>query len=189
MTAQSTGITVTATDSSGLSGSETFIAGVQAAPPPIVPGIAITAPTPNQTWTDGQAESLVLPSDTFTDALGLPMTFMAFEMSGPNTTSWLRFNAATDDLLGTVPAAASGTMQMAVVAIDPQFMIAVDVFSVTFGPPPALVTSAIKATPPATSGGFNVTDATSLPGFHALSPRAVMHDIRIGEAAAIHFAS
>src|SRR5580658_3608648 len=77
-TAQSLSIKVTATDSSGLAVSEGFTAAVQgtstAAPiPPPRPGIALSDPTPNQTWTDGQAVAMVLPSNTFTDALGLKM--------------------------------------------------------------------------------------------------------------------
>ena len=54
-------------------------------------------PTPSQSWTDGEAVALTLPANTFTDALGLKMTFAAYEISGPNVTSWLDFNPATDD--------------------------------------------------------------------------------------------
>jgi Putative Ig domain len=131
-TVQSLSIRVTATDSSGLATSETFVAGVQA--PVIQPGIKVSAPTPNQTWTDGQKVDLVLPANTFTDALGLKMTFAESKVSGPDVTSWLRFNAATDELLGTVPMAASGTVMLKVVAADSLQMTAADLFSVTFAP-------------------------------------------------------
>ena len=60
----------------------------------------------------------MLPSNTFTDALGLKMTFVAYEMTGPNVTSWLRFNPTAQEFFGTVPAIASGTVQLAVVATD-----------------------------------------------------------------------
>ncbi len=84
---QSLTVKVTATDSSGLAASESFTANVQAPP-----GIKVSAPTPNQIWSDGQKIDLVLPANTFTDALGLKMTFAAYQESGPNVTSWLHFN-------------------------------------------------------------------------------------------------
>lgn len=130
-TVQSLTIKVTATDASGLSASETFTAGV-APPPAAKPGITVSAPTAPQTWTDGQNADLVLPGNTFTDALGLRMSFAAYEMAGPNITSWLRFNPATDELIGKVPGNASGTAWLAVVASDAQHMSAMDLFPVTF---------------------------------------------------------
>lgn len=91
-------------------------------------------PTSNQTWIDGQKVDLVLPAKTFTDALGLKMTFAAYEMSGPDVTPWLRFNPTTDELLGTVPMTASGTAMLEVIAADALHMTAADLFSVTFAP-------------------------------------------------------
>jgi hypothetical protein len=129
-TAQSLSIKVTATDTSGLSTSETFAASVQ--PAVARPSIAVSTPTANQVWTDGQAVNFVLPGNTFTDALGLPMTFTAFEVSGPNVTSWLRFNPVTDAFSGAAPANASGTIGLAVVAMDAAHVSAVDLFSVSF---------------------------------------------------------
>jgi hypothetical protein len=129
---QSLGITVTATDSSGLSSTENFTASVRPAAPVVVPGISVNAQTPNQTWIDGQSVNLALPSSTFTDALGLKMMFVAYENAGPNVTPRLHFNAATEDFYGTVPLRASGTAQFAVVAFDGQSMAAADLFTVTF---------------------------------------------------------
>jgi len=136
-TAQSLSIKVTATDTGGLSASETFTANVAAAsspPPSTRPAIAVTNPTPNQTWTDGQAVDLVLPSNTFTDALGLKMTFLAYQTSGPNVTGWLHFNAATDTLYGNVPSTATGTIGIEVVALDSRLATATDLFTVTLAP-------------------------------------------------------
>ena len=143
-TAASLSIKVTATDSSGLATSETFTASVVAPPapppPPAPPAPPVTKPgitvveTPNQTWTDGQSVALVLPVDTFTDALGLKMTFAAYQVSGPNATSWLHFNPATDELFGTVPTTASGTIGIAVIATDAKNISAEDLFSVTLAP-------------------------------------------------------
>jgi len=99
-TSQSLTIKVTATDSSGLAASESFAVSVQpvavAAPVAPKPAITVAHPTAGQTWTGGQSVNLVLPSNTFTDALGLKMNFAAYEVSGPNVTSWLRFNSSTD---------------------------------------------------------------------------------------------
>lgn len=134
--AQAVNIQVTATDSSGLNASEGFTAVVQPAPA-AKPGIAVTTPTPNQTWTDGTAVGFTLPANTFTDALGLKMSFAAYELSGPNVTSWLYFNAAADELFGVVPASETGTAVLAVVATDSQHMTAEDIFSVTFAPSPS----------------------------------------------------
>ena len=128
-TAQSLSIKVTATDTSGLTVSEMFAANVVPAP-----GITVSDPTPNQTWTDGKAVTLVLPANTFTDALGLKMTFAAYETSGSNVASWLHFNATTDEFSGTVPTSLTGSVGLAVVATDTKNLSIADMFSVTFAP-------------------------------------------------------
>ncbi|HUN41690.1 MAG TPA: putative Ig domain-containing protein [Acetobacteraceae bacterium] len=132
-TAQTLNVQVSATDTSGLTTSEDFAAVVQPPPAP-KPGIAVTNATPGQTWTDGTAVGFTLPTNTFTDALGLKMSFAAYELSGPNATSWLYFNPTADELFGTVPATETGTAILAVVATDSQHMTAEDIFSVTFAP-------------------------------------------------------
>ena len=162
-TAQTVAIKVTATDTSGLTVSEDFTAMVA----PVKPAITVTAPTPNQTWVDGETVGVTLPANTFADALGLKMTFAAYELSGPNVTSWLYFNPNTDELFGVVPKSATGTVQLAVLASDSQHMTAEDVFSVTFGPNPSShLTSEVVATsgvvlPPEPSqvAGFIVSNA------------------------------
>ena len=132
--AQTVEVKVTATDASGLSASEDFAATVQAPVTAPRPGIAVTDPTPNQTWTDGTTVNLTLPANTFTDAAGLKMSFAAYEVSGPNVTSWLYFNPSADELFGTVPMSMTGTVELAVVALDSQQMTAMDLFNVTFEP-------------------------------------------------------
>jgi len=131
-TTQSLSLKVTATDTSGLTASETFAANVVAPMPN--PGITVTTPTPNQTWADGQAVNLVLPSNTFTDALGLKMTFAAYQVSGSSVTSWLHFNSATDTFSGKVPVHQSGSVQLEVIARDADRATATDLFSVAFVP-------------------------------------------------------
>ncbi len=142
--AQTLSIKVTATDSSGLTASEGFSAGIQPAPAP-KPGITVSNPTAKQAWTDGKSVDFVLPSNTFTDALGLKMSFAAYEVSGPNVTSWLRFNAASDEFFGNVPATANGTIQLAVIASGAQNVTARDLFSVTFTAASTHVTAALTA--------------------------------------------
>ncbi|HEY4174075.1 MAG TPA: putative Ig domain-containing protein [Rhodopila sp.] len=165
-TAQTVGISVTATDSSGLAASENFTASVQAPVVAVRPGIAVTDPTPNQTWTDGEAVNLVLPSNTFTDALGVKMSFAAYEMSGPNLTSWLYFNPATDDIFGNVPARFSGTVQLAVIASDAQHVSAIDLFSVTFAAGSVHNAFAIEANPPGFAAAFYPTQPEGLMAVH-----------------------
>ncbi|HEY2616958.1 MAG TPA: putative Ig domain-containing protein, partial [Acetobacteraceae bacterium] len=129
-TVQSLTLKVTATDTSGLAVSDSFAASVAA--PVVKPGITVSTPTAPQTWTDGQNADVVLPGKTFTDALGLKMTFAAYEVAGPNVTSWLHFNPATDEFAGTVPSNATGTAWLEVVASDAQHMSAADLFPVSF---------------------------------------------------------
>jgi hypothetical protein len=100
---------------------------------------------PNQIWTDGQNVALVLPTNTFTDALGLKMTFAAYQVSGPNETGWLRFNAAAHEFTGTVPMTASGSFGLLVMATDALSMAVSDMFSVTFASGSAHVTAALTA--------------------------------------------
>ena len=166
-TAQTLGITVTATDTSGLSTSESFTAVVQPAAPAVVkPSITVSAKTPNQMWTDGEAVNLVLPSNTFTDALGLKMTFAAYEVSGPNVTSWLHFNAATDTLYGTVPATLSGAAQIEVIAGDARGAQATDLFSVTLAAAPSHAASAVQANSPLPGAGLDPSPTAGLLAFH-----------------------
>jgi hypothetical protein len=162
-TAQSLGIKVTATDSSGLSTSESFSAGIQAAAPR--PGISVSNPTQSQIWTDGPNVSLVLPANTFTDALGLKMTFAAYEVSGPNVTSWLHFNASTDTLFGAVPTNASGTIGLLVLAADARNVIAQDRFSVSFASGSAHVVAAVSLSG---AGTLSLPETIlGLPAFHS----------------------
>jgi Putative Ig domain len=131
-TTQSLSLRVIATDTSGLSALETFSANVAA--PVAEPGITVATPTPAQTWTGGQTVNLVLPGNTFTDALGLKMSFAAYQVSGTNVTSWLHFNSATDTFSGKVPVHETGSVQLEVIAKDADRVTATDLFTVTFVP-------------------------------------------------------
>jgi hypothetical protein len=154
--ARNLSLEVTATDNSGLATSESFAATVQPAPP-LKPSVLLAIPTANQTWIDGTSVTLALPAATFTDALGLKMTFAAYETGGLMT-SWLRFNPATDTFSGSVPENASGTIGLAVIATDARNMIAVDMFSVTFAP------AATNVTAGASPGALSLAPLQSLSG-------------------------
>ncbi len=162
-TAQSLSIKVTATDTSGLTASETFTASVTA--PAAKAGITVTTPTASQTWTDGQNVDLVLPGNTFTDALGSKMSFAAYEVSGTDVTSWLGFNPTTDEFIGKVPSNASGTAWLEVVATDAQHMSATDLFPVTFAAGSVHVGSASTGSA-GTTQGVDVSHLTEMLAFH-----------------------
>jgi hypothetical protein len=86
-------IKVTATDTSGLSVSETLQATLVAPPP------TLTAPTVSQTWTAGKALSFALGSNTFTAVPGQTLTYTAALPAG------LKINPTTGAITGTVPVA------------------------------------------------------------------------------------
>lgn len=161
-TVQSLSLKVTATDTSGLSSLETFAANVVAPAPKA--GITVTDPTANQTWTDGQTVDLVLPGNTFTDALGLKMTFAAYEVSGTKVTSWLHFNSATDTFSGKVPGNEQGSVQLEVIATDADHATATDLFTVTFAAAGASHTGASLVT---------IAAASPAPGSYSDLPLSV----------------
>jgi hypothetical protein len=80
--------------------------------------------------------------------MGLRMSFAAYELNGPDARSWLHFNFAKDMLFGTVPAGASGTVTLAVVAQDALHMAAADVFNVTLTPAAGSTMQGAGGTPP-----------------------------------------
>jgi hypothetical protein len=156
-------VKVTATDTSGLAASETFAANVAA--PVVNPGITVSAPTAPQTWIDGQNVDLVLPADKFADALGLRMSFAAYEVSGPNITSWLHFNATTHAFTGKVPTNASGTIWLAVVASDARHTSAADLFPVTFAS--ASIVLSGPAASPGSTPTFDLSHVANLLAIHS----------------------
>jgi hypothetical protein len=102
-TATAFSVTVTATDTSGLSASETFAV---ATPPPTAP--ALTAQTATQSWKLGQAVNFTLAANTFTDPQAEKITYSATLSNGTALPSWLSFNATTGTFTGTVPNTATG---------------------------------------------------------------------------------
>jgi hypothetical protein len=115
---------VTATDSSGLTASESFGVTVPAAAP------ALTSQTANQIWTQGEKISLALPATVFTDPQGESLTYAADQSNGKALPSWLSFNAATRSFSGTVPSGAE-TLSLKVTATDSSGLSAAESFGVT----------------------------------------------------------
>jgi hypothetical protein len=117
-------IKVVATDTSGLSASETFSVLTPAAPP------AVTAPTANQTLTNGQTLNFRLAANTFTDPQQQAMTYTATQANGAALPTWLHFNGTTDTFAGTVAANAS-PLSIKVTATDTGGLSASETFSVS----------------------------------------------------------
>jgi hypothetical protein len=126
-TAQTLAMKVTATDTSGVATSETFTANVA---PEIVVNPAVASLGNLQVG--GTTENITVPASLFTDTLGLPMTFLAYQTSGQNASSWLSFNQNTNTLSGVIPKnIASGAIGLEFVATDTHGISAADMFSIT----------------------------------------------------------
>jgi len=151
ITQQSLGIKLTATDTSGLSASESFSLGVTQ------PAPVLAIQTPNQTWTESQQMSFIMPANTFSDGNSGPMTYTAWQVSGPNVTSWLFFNAQNDTFSGKVPASVSGPVGIEVIATNASHMSASDSFSVAFAAPGGhlSVAGATQVAPPMLAAAFH----------------------------------
>jgi hypothetical protein len=105
-------IKVTATDTSGLSASETF-----SVLTPVPPAPVVAAQSTTQTWKLGQTVKFTLAANTFSDPQGEKLTYSATLASGAALPSWLTFNAATETFSGTVPNTANG-LSLKVAATD-----------------------------------------------------------------------
>ena len=102
---------VTATDTSGLSCSETFTATVPAAPP------TLAHQTAAQTWTEGARLSFTPPSNTFADPNGQALSYAATLSNGQALPPWLTIDSTSGTFSGTV-GYASGPMSIKVTATD-----------------------------------------------------------------------
>jgi hypothetical protein len=126
--AQSLSLTVMATNSSGLSTSETFAVTVNGA---AAPGPVLASETANQSWAVGQSHSVSF-ANAFTDPAGLAMTYKMVQTTGASVTSWLSCNSTTQQLTGTPPSTANGTATIEIVASDQTGHTATDTFSIVF---------------------------------------------------------
>jgi Putative Ig domain len=115
-------IKVTATDTSGLSGSETFSVSTPASAP------IVSAPTTAQTWQQGQAVSFTLAANTFTDPQREALAYTATLSNGQALPYWLKFTAATQTFSGTVPTGATA-LNLKVTATDTSGLSASETFA------------------------------------------------------------
>jgi hypothetical protein len=138
-------ISVTATDTSGLSGTETFSVSTPASAP------TVTAQTAAQSWGTNQAINFTLASNTFTDPQKETLSYSATHANGSALPAWLKFNGTTDTFTGTAPASAT-SLSLKVTATDTSGLAV----SETFAAAVAQMTQAVAAT---TSGSTSVNSA------------------------------
>jgi len=142
-TANGLSVKVTATNTGGASTSETFSIATPASAP------TVTAPTAAQKWTEGQAVSLTLAANTFTDPQGEKLTYAATQANGTALPSWLKFNAKTDTFTGKAPMTAS-TLSITVKATDTSGLSTSETFAVSIAATASKLTQAISALAPLT---------------------------------------
>jgi Putative Ig domain/Calpain family cysteine protease len=116
-------IKVTATDTSGLSASETFAVATPASAP------VLASQTAAQTWKLGQAVNFTLAANTFTDPQAEKLTYSATLSTGTALPSWLSFNSTTGTFTGTVPNTTAG-LSIKVTATDTSGLSAAETFAV-----------------------------------------------------------
>ena len=166
-------IQLTATDPYDASASETFTLDAYDNPP------VVTTPTPSQNATLTVPFNYILPTDTFTDPDGDPITLTAGGLP-----SWLTFNPTTGAFSGTPPISGGiGSSPIQVNATDPFAKSATESFDIQVSsPPPTIIylPSHLQATPnsafffPVTTvfeqiTGFSLTYSVSgLPGWVTL---------------------
>jgi hypothetical protein len=148
-TATGLSIKVTATDTSGLSASETFAVNTPATAP------VLAAQTATQTWKEGNAVSLALPSNTFTDPQAEHLTYSATLSNGSALPSWLKFNGTTDTFTGTAPMTAA-SLSLKVTATDTSGLSASETFTASIAAAAAKLSQTISAV---TSAGSAVTSS------------------------------
>lgn len=117
-------VTVTATDTAGLSSSETFAVNVAA----LAPTIAVK--TPNQSVAAGSSVNLSLPTGTFVDPQGENLTFTATLAGGAPLPNSLQFNASSLSFSGTAPTT-TAALHLVVTATDTSNLSVADAFTLT----------------------------------------------------------
>ena len=126
-------LSVTATDTSGLSGSETFQVTVPAAAP------TLAHQTEAQTWTEGTQLSFTPPSNTFADPNSEALTYTAGLSNGQALPSWLTLNSTSATFSGTVPYT-SGPISIKLTAADTSGLSVSETFTATLAAPAPTVT-------------------------------------------------
>ena len=120
-------VIVSATDSSGMVGTESF-----SVAPYYKPTVFI--PTADQQETVGHSFSFTLPSQTFVDPQGSPLMYSATLADGSALPSWLHFDAKAEVFSAIAPSTV-GSVSVSVVATDDKGGSATDTFAFDFSKP------------------------------------------------------
>jgi hypothetical protein len=171
-------VVVTATDTAGLSVSETFTVNVPAAAP------SVTALTHTQSWAENSSVNFTLPGNTFTDPQGQALTLKATLSSGAALPKWLSFDPNTGIFSGTAPATAQ-TVSIKITATDTSNLAISETFAASIIKGTSAFTAAdwsgtahaiaAPATPAPAGGFFALNDAAVIPHFglpHHTAPAA-----------------
>jgi hypothetical protein len=119
-------------------------------------------PVADQITTEGEAFSMVVPTNTFSDVdAGDALTYSARLQNGDPLPSWLHFDAATRTLSGT--AGSAGSWDVQIVATDLSGASAFDVFSVTVNPTAMATTPSPAARAPTCCPGAMATTRSTSP--------------------------
>ena len=165
-TANGFAIKVTATDTGGLSASETFSVLVPASAP------TLTAQTASQTWGENAKVSFALPSNSFTDPQGQKLTYTAAQSNGWSLPSWLSFNPSTQTFSGTAPKTAA-SLKITVTATDTSKLSASETFNVTVAAATSTLAHAIAAVNPAPAAAItNLIRPMQGDQHHLFGPKA-----------------
>ncbi|HEX7112531.1 MAG TPA: putative Ig domain-containing protein, partial [Mizugakiibacter sp.] len=141
-------IKVSATDTSGLTASTTFVITV----PQVAPQYNNTLA--NQTAYGSQAFSYTLPANTFTDPNGGAITYSAIQNDGTALPPWLTFNTSTRTFSGT--STAVGSWVIRVIGTDPAGLTAAATFTIATPNSAPVVANAIPDQT-ATPGAYTYT--------------------------------
>ncbi|MDJ0939049.1 MAG: putative Ig domain-containing protein [Woeseiaceae bacterium] len=143
-------IDVIATDSGGLTASDTFMLTIADAnfAPTVDNEIADTNAT------EGQPFNYALAGDVFSDPdIGDSLTLSARLAGGAALPTWLIFDAASGSFTGTPPVGSTGVIDIEVVATDTGGLTAVDSFLITIGDGSSVITG---------TAGDDILDGTAL---------------------------
>jgi len=158
-------LTVTATDTSGLTTSETFGVNVPAAAPTILNHQS------NLTYSAGTSVKVTIPATSFLDPNGQNLTLAVTQSNGAALPSWLTFNSSTDVLSGTAPTS-SQSLNLSVIATDTSHLSVSEGFTISVTGTPATTTTTTTTSPSTNTPPLlqvNTTpDQTWTPG-HAMS--------------------
>ena len=142
-TAGTTGITVTATDSMGLSSSETF--NISDVLPVVNPPQVNPLPLAVSMNTNGTL-NIAVPQGTFVDPQGQALTYSASQSNGSALPSWLTFNAKTDTLTASF-GAQTEQATITLKATDVSGLSATETFSIALGGVGSTVQAVASGTP------------------------------------------